>query len=245
MNMRINLIILFCCCIFSVNSAFFKTNPNTLTCRVHRTYSHNLCFFQIPKNASSEITETFKLLHRRNYDPSFKNYFIHVICVRNPLYRIISSYFEILKLRHNAKTIIKSDFYKYRNQDPIKSFRLFLRAIKNGFFDLHLTPQNYYLKSKNLHLQDMDFIIIFENLAQDFAKFCQKFNIPQEEHQLIPIHYSPVDKKQLLQNFVDTNIEAQKIIHEIYKEDFDFYNEALEISKTKNIEPPTKKFLCN
>ena len=212
---------------------------------VAKKKENNICFHFIQKCASSSLREVFFSPLLTKYSPeifSQKDY-IHVICIRDPLSRIISSYLEIMKLRNESpvrRITAQQKFYKEKN-NVIYSFQLFLEAIQQGYFEPHLSPQYLFLEKKNLSLKDMDFIILFENLEEDYNTFCKKyhFHMPPKKRNV-----GTTSSKKILENFIENNVEAQRIIHKIYEKDFQLYEEAkkirlekLHIKTTKRVQP--------
>lgn len=207
---------------------------------VNSRKENNFCLLCIPKNASTtlkNIIDTTKTRKYFDYKHRFEKY-EKLIVIRDPMYRAMSIYNEIMKLRIDGdyKKTMASKFYKERN-DLKKSFSLFLDEIKNNFYDFHLTFQCHALTHMDLTLEDLDYIFLFEELDSDILDFCNKNSIPY-----VPTHMNKTNLKQknILTSFIDENLYIQDKIRDIWELDFEFYERAKEARKNIN-----SKYLAN
>jgi len=139
-----------------------------------------LIFVNIPKNASSSVRFALGLTEYTRYqDIPGRESYSSLCIIRNPLTRIVSSYNEVLKLRDDgpAKYTKSMDWYKNR-RNPIKSFRLFLEEISNGnFYDIHTFPQKKALEDKQLDLDGIDDVILFEELSKKLPIISERYGV--------------------------------------------------------------------
>lgn len=200
----------------------------------------NLCFCFIPKNGSTTIRKALNAKKQMKWDAKkYNKNYKKLFAIRNPLYRPISIYKEVLKRRDDFKPLTKikpcvmtqnAAFYKKR-EDVKLSFKLFLQMIENNFYDPHITFQYEALSHKNLTLEDMDFIFLFENLSEDIKQFCKRSGIEYTDWDL---NKTPDDMKNTLVEYVDKDVEIQKLIRKIWKKDFEFYEQAKKMRTVVN-----------
>lgn len=199
-----------------------------------REQKNNFCFIHIPKNATSTMEFVLKTyaLHDFNTLEERAANLEKLTVVRNPLYRPISIYNEVMKLRKDGdyKKTLLSKFYHERDNLE-KSFSLFLEEIEGNFYEPHISFQYKALTNKNLTLDDMDFIFLFEKLDDDIKKFCRKNRISYTHEKL---NKTPEQRKTTLVDFINNNTEIQEKIYKIFMTDFDFYKRALEKRKKIN-----------
>lgn len=196
--------------------------------------ANKYCFIFIPKNGTTSLRNILKTTKLYKYLPlqSRLNTFEKLIIIRDPLYRPISIYNEVMKLRKDGdyRATLCSEFYKERHNIE-KSFSLFLDEIEGNFYEPHITYQYQALTEKNLILENMDYIFLFEQLNSDIWKFCQKNSI---HFSRLRENQTSKSRKDKLVDFIDQNLHIQNKIHRIWKEDFVFYEEAKKIRETTN-----------
>jgi hypothetical protein len=155
--------------------------------------------------------------------------------IRNPIDRVVSSFFEVMKLVRADKFIgtltpeEEDKFLDWANKkyNLIDSFNMFLKSISdNNFYDRHTFPQVVSLNDSGFPIDEVS-ALLFENLGEELDAFCKKYNILNPRKFLITNKtMSPLKKE--LEMYVNSNIDIQNKIKEIYKEDWDLY------SKIKN-----------
>lgn len=157
---------------------------------------------------------------------------VNLFAIRDPLYRPIAMYNEVMKLRRDApyRHTEKTKFYQQRN-NLFLSFELFLEEIKNCFYDHHTDPQYEALTKKSLSLWDMDYIFLIEKLNYDLSLFCEKNHISYKPTQA---NETPKPRKNLLKSYIDKNPVIQQMIRQIWEQDFLFYEEALRVREVIN-----------
>ena len=228
----LTVVLCLCICPFMKGYGEDTDFANYRRCFIGEINHQRVCYFWIQKNASMFLRES---LFGRNANKCVKYYadymksrnpddFQKIICVRDPLYRPISCYNEVLKLRPSGMQSItkQMQFYKCRH-DLYKSFRTFLDEIEDNFYEPHISHQYIQLSRNGLTLEDMDYIFLFENLPEDFLRFRQKFQINALDE---PQNTTPKTKKSALVEFIDANPDIQKKIRKIWAKDFEFYEEA-------------------
>jgi hypothetical protein len=196
------------------------------------------CFINITKNASTSMRTTLNMRSRFKYKSNELKNRIKIIVLRNPYSRIISSYLEVLRLREDGRyrKTLNMNFYKNRHMIE-ESFDVFLDEIKDNFYDTHCAPQIYFLREKNISIKEINYILFFETLEQDYQEMAEKEGFSM--NLLNPFGYvysSNKDAKKRLREFIENNEKIRKKIYELYKEDFDLYDEAKKIVEKRNQE---------
>jgi hypothetical protein len=179
-------------------------------------------FIFIPKNGSSTFRIVVNTLHLVPYDHSrFKNS-TKILIVRDPIYRPISIYSEVMKLRHEKNRTISEEFYKNR-ENIAESFKQFLLAIRNDFYEPHITTQCSFLDVKELTLDDIDFVLLFENLDEDMRIFCDLNDITYHNY---TENVASTYMKEVLKELIISDEEIRNLIYTIWEKDFEFYEDA-------------------
>lgn len=188
-------------------------------------------FIHIYKNASISLRNILGMRGKYFEYEDVKNLNADTICIiRNPLDRIISSYLYLLRLEDNGfpnqhPTHLTKETLFYKTQDrPIQSFKAFLHAIKYGnFYDAVTYPQVSFLKDRDLIINDIDNVFIQENIKTDFEKFKVKYNL-DKNLRFPKDNRSDDETTELLKTFLRNDKLVIKEIVELYKEDFEMYN---------------------
>lgn len=143
------------------------------------------------------------------YQNSFKFAF-----VRNPLDRLVSSYFYLKSGGNNKKDKKEAD--KYIGN---KSFSEFVDDIDESYFkQIHLKPQHIWICKENKPL--VDFIGKYENLENDLKRLSNEVNEVNVDFSNIP--YLNFSKHKNYKKYYN-NKQSQKI-KELYKKDFKIFN---------------------
>ena len=187
----------------------------------------NICYIYMPKNLSTYLRKCF-YRHPKMYPykkiAKAHGSFIKVICVRDPLYRAISCYNEVMKLRRDSpkdKTV-ESQFWKTR-ENIRKSFSLFLDEIENNFYDPHINHQHLALSRIGLTLADIDFVILQSKAAEDLKTFNRKYPIPMKPAER---NRTPSKTKLILKRYIQEDSGIREKIRKLWEKDFEFYEEA-------------------
>ena len=156
--------------------------------------------------------------HLHNYPNDESNTKILTI-IRNPIDRVVSGYFEMLKLRKDSlifptELITKySDFYLHK-EDPIKSFCLFLKMLKeNGFYDVHLWPQWRFVCDKGFCYENMvdnnikhvvSHNILFDNIETELQQIAEFYNMEYDlDKKLFKNNNLLLNEKEQILNFIN------------------------------------------
>lgn len=175
---------------------------------------NNIVYIHIPKAAGTSICDalyggdpwhyTFNELNLIN--PINFSKYKKVAFVRNPVYRMLSTYmYSLSNIRKYPHTTIKF-MAEYSSFDDFIERGLTKDVVNNHYF---FWKQTRYLSG------NMDFIGKFENIDNDFKLMCEKFNL---SHELPRKNVSANrDSKTVIkkENF-------QKIL-ELYSDDFEVY----------------------
>jgi hypothetical protein len=181
-------------------------------------------FINVSKNASTSIRNTiiFDIFTDYNTIENPDEYFKFMI-IRNPIYRAVSSYLELIKLRGDGPFQItkNSDWFKEQNKE--KSFEMFIDFIDGNFYDSHVLPQVNFLKDKNLTIDDVDVKLLHENIVEDFNELISKNKQIKVKSNLANLQVGEAGLKSVLTKFVEGNDSIQDRIREVYSEDVKIY----------------------
>ena len=189
-----------------------------------------ICLINIPKNCSTYLRHYLFHSHKPKYmafdslRPQM-NDFLKVMCIRDPMYRSIACYNEIMKLRKGCgvqEETMSMDFWKCRD-DVCLSFTTFLREIDGNFFGPPISYQYRSLQAKRLTLNDIDFIFLREEMGHDIQLFDKKYgrHVTTAEMNVTPDHI-----KSLLVELIDNHPDIQAQIRKLWAKDFEFYKAA-------------------
>ncbi len=184
--------------------------------------SKQFAFIFIPKNGSSTFRKIVNTFFVVDFNPSDFQDSTKVLIVRDPLFRPISIYSEVLNLRFEKERTIHENFYINR-ADIVKSFKQFLHIIKDDFYEPHITHQHTFLDEKELSLSDIDFVLLFENLEADIKLFCKLNALP---FQIFCENSSNSYNKKILKNLIKSDQEVRDLIYSIWEKDFELYEAA-------------------
>jgi len=194
--------------------------------------NNQFILINIPKNASTTLRHTLHLSQRVSYPTT--NTHKKIIIVRDPFQRIVSSFMELIKLRKDGAYLetASTTWFKLINSDLEKSFDVFLDYINNRLYDSHVHPQIEYIKRKNIELEEIDYILLFEDLKKDFKEMCKDLNISKKLQYHNKTHNNKY--KDSLNNLIATNKDIRKKIEYIYTEDINLYKEATLLKINEN-----------
>ncbi len=183
---------------------------------------YELIYLGIPKTASTSMRHFlspngqcmfFDL--NENLNENLRKHKIFTV-IRNPYDRFISGVFESLK--RDESNHIKN----LRNLNNIEL--LFTKIIniieKEGFVDVHITPQHFFFHNKVNEPFNFDYVMSFEDLHKDFKNMCEeleiKSNLPHKQ-------VGRTDLKNKSKLIIDNNKFLKNKIEEIYENDFILY----------------------
>ena len=230
--MRIAIVLL---SFFTTIAAYTNDHHHYQRCFFGSNGKENICFFNMPKNATTFLRKTlFKdRFDQLMYEQVVKNHsdFIKIACFRDPLYRPISMYNEVLKLRkgrgpESSRKTKSMRFYKLRH-NPRLSFKTFLDEITDNFYETHINHQHLALEKCKVQLEDLDVIFLCETLFDDLQLYKKKHKIKPFTSEL---YASPQNLKECLKSYIDENPKIQQKIRTLWAKDFKLY-EAAKIQK--------------
>ena len=152
--------------------------------------------------------------------------------LREPMERLISAYFEVLRGNrpdNMYNTIACRDFTQIQKEP--ERFTMFLDNIeKDGFFDSHLKPQNYFLTDKEGNCIDIDKYLFFDSIVTDYNDLCttleKRGHLPSNEQPKPLAHMNSFAKgsKKGLLDLVGVNKTLFRRVQTLYEKDFMLYD---------------------
>lgn len=190
------------------------------------------CLLPLGKTATMSIINTLGLkptICEKGLDVSD---YIKIVVVRDPYYRTVSSYFEMMKLRRDGPWSVTKNSLFYRTKEHVAvSFRKFLQFLHpNNFYDDHVFPQAHNLKLHGYDLEEVDEVLVFENLQEDLNRLIQKYQLNKTVKHC---NKAPVDKKTILTKYVSTDPYCRRMIRSIFKQDFELYEKAVKLRNNR------------
>lgn len=152
-------------------------------------------------NINTIFEKTFNYKNGKQHIPCYikkkNNNKISFMVVRNPYDKIISA-FKFLRTNTNINTFVKKYIYLFKRKE--------------------LSKRNYiYFIPQHEYLLDNTEVLKFENLQEDFYKFCKKHNLKK---MTIPrVNISENNKIKI----TDFNNESIQLINEFYSKDFELF----------------------
>jgi len=107
------------------------------------------------------------------------------------------------------------------------AFESFVSKIEKHYFDQHVYPQIFTLTHKNLKIEDVDRIILFDNLQEEMITFVNENNIKNWNMELLQVKKGESDMslKKYLYDKIQNSNELQKRINLLYNEDIEIYKQ--------------------
>lgn len=186
-------------------------------------YCEKLCNIHIPKNGSTTIRKHFEMEpidfklaeHKKNGRKL-------MVVIRNPMTRIVSIYAEIMKLRKDCQWRITKNAKFFNEKNKQKSFEMFLEFITDNYYDPHTLPQHHYIFEKGLRLQDIDYVVDFDNLPTKLKEISKSLGVDKKiEHHNRKIEYR-----------INPEL-CRKKIEELYRKDFELYEQVVNPNKNR------------
>ncbi len=187
----------------------------------------NIFFVHIPKNAGNSIrplcrkegikviTHNIRRRNKRLLAAHRGEQKIHAFCIsRNPYDRLISAYYYLKdKTDHRGDLADKEKF--------LSQYKDFDDFVKNGLEkasneQIHFLPQVFWILNKN-GKPEVETVLRLENLQNDFDEFCKIMGLGNYKLQTT----NTSKHKSWKEYFTG---ETKKIVQEIYREDFEFFN---------------------
>jgi hypothetical protein len=136
--------------------------------------------------------------------------------VRNPWDVVVSNYFYIRKdgsFWHSSDGSTKFKLKEDHSLVNKLSFKQFVEKLVEGVIE-----DKFVVRSQNSWIRDsdLDFIIKFENLQEDFNTVCDKIGIPKQK---LP-HINKTEHKHYTEYYDD---ETRQIVAEKYAKDIEYF----------------------
>ena len=187
---------------------------------------YKIIFIHIPKNAGISIEEALfdkKIGHKSILQfeshnlKKYHEYFKFTV-VRNPYDRLVSAFHFLKKGGRNPVDKAWSD----NNLKDIKDFKDFVYQLKDKKFakkilnQQHFRPQYKYLVNSKRKI-DIDFIMKFENLSNDFEQLVKKINLQDKKLE----HKNKSNRKLWEEYYTEDNMK--EIVYSLYIKDFELF----------------------
>ena len=201
--------------------------------------SQNLCLFPVSKSASASLRRRLKMTERGtvlkkkpklaplNFPESVDvSDMIKFTSIRDPFERTVSSYLEVLKLRHDGHRDYTRSLLFFEIKNIEDRFKQFLVDMKKGIWDSHLQPQVFHIYKPDM----IDYFIVVENYQDDIRHFVMRYklrvygDIDKKDH-ATPLR--SLKLKEQLVGLVRNDKETRRLIKEIYPEDIELYNKIM------------------
>tara|TARA_R110002060_G_scaffold31841_1_gene42452 strand:+ start:1095 stop:1838 length:744 start_codon:yes stop_codon:yes gene_type:complete len=189
----------------------------------------NLIYIYILKNASSSTRKYLPCkpnghpIHA-DYERRFDAPQFHKMCIwRNPADRLVSSYMELRKLRHDfpSDRTLELGYLSYSSVE--ESFERFLDSIDDNLYDPHLFPQVVSLYDKGLVVEDVD-LLLFDTLGPDLKRYNREHTLGWDLSQAFHANAAPSEDKNRLKNLLRTTSHLSQQVRDLYPEDTEIYN---------------------
>ena len=151
--------------------------------------------------------------------------------VREPVERLVSAFCEIWHIdgygRPNEFIARDAEVLEKTRATIDDSFENFVRKIEKHYFDQHIYPQVLTLAHKNLEIEDVNRIILFDNLQEEMKTFVNENNIKNWNIKALQVKKgeSDVSLKKYLYDKIENSYDLQKRIVFLYNEDIEIYKQ--------------------
>ena len=209
------------------NSAFFDRNNEVIYLHTH-------------KNASKTIRKMMGVFHKHAEchclftDEATAGYKLFWV-VRDPIERFVASFCEIWHIdgygRPNEFIVRDTEVLKKTRHTINGSFDKFVKKVEKYYFDQHVYPQILTLAHKNIEIEDVDKIILFDNLQEEIATFANENNIKNWDTEALQIKKgeSDISLKKYLSDRIEKTAALQERIISLYEEDMEIYQQLVKL----------------
>ncbi len=191
----------------------------------------NLIFFNIPKNASSSVRNYFRLNKRESFF-KIKNIerYKKLMVIRNPYDRIISSFNEVIKCRKDGPRweTQQCEWFHLQKNNLEAGFEMFLDYISDNIYDPHIHRQIDYLNEKEVSLEEIDFLLLFEDLRREINAMPSQLR-PRGGFPHINRSKNRSIQNNSLEDLINKDANIKSKIENIYKDDIIMYQKLLKI----------------
>lgn len=165
-----------------------------------------LCYFHIPKCASSAIRESaeYEYCHADDVPDDF---FVFTV-LRNPYQRFYSAYAEAMKREDILSNQIP---FPQSDRDIMDTIDL----LETGVYEPHFVPQYKFLEG---YEHRIDEFVLFANVGMAISKIYKDREIPNN---FVNKNISDPSTKQHIRNIVRSSKQVGDRITKIYQRDFD------------------------
>lgn len=174
-----------------------------------------LVYLGVPKTASTSIRSILgpnkKTVNLNNYDTKHTIFTI----IREPIDRFVSGYLESLK-----RTDVFVPQYLRNMTNTEEQLKTFVNELKKHFFEVHTTPQSYFLTSLKGIDFNFDYILRFENIQDDYNKMSDDIGLNLN---LTHLNRNNMNK-EVIRNIIENDKELKDSIVTLYKDDFILYD---------------------
>jgi len=186
---------------------------NSVKERIKKEIQEHEYKLKILKQEKNEIPERINVSSLENYKSLNPDCFAFAF-VRNPWDRVVSTYFYLKNGGDREED--REDVERYLPYDNFRSF--VLDGFKAGkiFNQLHFRPQYQWL-SKDGNLV-VDSIGRFENLQNNFSRFCRLFRIPNYK-----LPHLNKTRREYFRNYYDA--DTWEVIYLAYRKDVELFGD--------------------
>lgn len=192
-----------------------------------------LCGMLIPRNASSSLRRFVGSTNPSDFWPpvstisELDNTYTTFTAIRNPVSRVISSFFELEKRIHiNNNHPVLDQLYTQR-VNIYERFTQFINDIEKDFFDVHVRPQHYYLTNDDDEYFNVDYCLLISKLEEHLQKMCSILKLQKKSFQL---NRTNSYYKNMINYFVKQNKTLRYKILKIYDKDKTIYDKAVKLN---------------
>lgn len=213
----------------SHDTAFFDKKNKIIYLHTHKNASKTI---RKVMDAYRGILKTGSAKHEylRSIDEIPEGYKLFWV-VREPIERLVSAFCEIWHIdgfgRANQHVVKDPEVLNKTRHTIDDAFESFVSKIEKHYFDQHVYPQIFTLTHKNLKIEDVDRIILFDNLQEEMITFVNENNIKNWNMELLQVKKGESDMslKKYLYDKIQNSNELQKRINLLYNEDIEIYKQ--------------------
>jgi len=200
-------------------------------------HNEKLIFIRVSSNASTSIRLALGKSNVDNYlsiinNKKEENKYITFAIIRDPIERLVSGYIKVcVRATADSPEILNKEFYWIKDQKM--RFYAFIDELEKGYFDCHIELQRFFLTDENNNLFDIDYILMLENLDEDFSKMCRELNLDKKLSHLNKVKME--NSNQLIRAFSETIRLLSKVptkgINILFNNNYCQVNKSISLSK--------------
>ena len=194
---------------------------------MHYFKGNGLVFHNIPKNASSTTSTMFQLNHRQHSYENVENTLcgLNFTILREPMDRLVSTYLHYEEGKGGSPTVKKQSYWTIVD----KKLRVaqFINNLIVDLWDVHLSPQLFFVVNRKYVQYPIDYIIDFRNVGGGLTYLAELCDLEVDE---VPkINTCQSDERDEIREIME---EFYPIIRWYYAEDFYAYERLQKIKNT-------------